>query len=224
MRSVVEVLAATNTERLTTLERVKGELDITSSASDGILTSKIDEASSDVAAAIGKRLPSEIVRETFWHDEPVHPHAGYRLIVPSETTLFLSRTPVTAIASVTVDDVLLDPADYRLDPDAGLLDRLSSGYPCAWRFCKSVVVECTGGFVLPGNANRTLPFGIEGAVVALVSSYWASKGRDPTMRAEDIPGVVRREYWVGAVGDPELLPPRVLASLSQFRRPVIAVA
>ncbi|MGJ5149864.1 phage head-tail connector protein [Bradyrhizobium sp. HKCCYLR1023] len=224
MRSVVEVLTAAGSERLTTLDRVKGELNITSSASDVILTSKIDEASSDVAAAIGKRLPSEGVRETFWHDEPVHPHAGYRRMMPSETTLFLSRAPVTTIASVTVDDVPLDAADYRLDPEAGLLDRLSSGYPCAWRFCKSVVINYTGGFVLPGNNGRTLPFGIEGAVVALVSSYWASKGRDPTLRAEDIPGVMRREYWVGAVGDPELLPPRVLASLSQFRRPVIAVA
>ncbi|MGJ4893772.1 hypothetical protein ACQR10_04545 [Bradyrhizobium sp. HKCCYLRH2060] len=224
MRSVVEVLSPTGSERLTTLERVKGELDITGTASDVILLAKIDEASSDIAAAVGKRLPSEVVRETFWHDEAVHPHQAYRRALPTETTLFLSRTPATTITSVTMDDVALDPADVRLDPEAGLLDRLSSGYPCAWRFCKSVVVEYTGGFVLPGETGRTLPPGIEGAVVALVSSYWASKGRDPTLRAEDIPGVMRREYWVGAVGDPELLPPRVLASLSQFRRPVIAVA
>ena len=223
MRSVVEVLEAAASERLTTLSRVKSELNISDTASDEILQAKIDEASSDVAAAMGKRLPLEKVRVTLWHDEPVHPQAPPWHAAPSLTTLFLSRTPVTEITSVTVDDIALDPADWRIDAEAGLLDRLSSGYPCAWRFCKSVVVEHKGGFVLPGSDNRTLPFGIEGAVVALVSSYWASRGLNPAMRSEDIPGVMRREYWVGAVGDPELLPPRVLASLSQFRRPAIAV-
>jgi hypothetical protein len=54
--------------------------------------------------------------------------------------------------------------------------------------------------------------------------YWASRGRDPTLRSESIPGVIDRQFWVGAVGDPAMLPPRVLASLSGFRRPFVAVA
>ena len=65
---------------------------------------------------------------------------------PAQTTLFLNRTPVSAIASVTVDDIVLDPSAYRLDHDAGLLDRLSTdGFTCAWCFCKSVIVAYTGG-------------------------------------------------------------------------------
>ena len=119
---------------------------------------------------------------------------------------------------------MLDPSAYRLDPDAGLLDRLSTdGIPCAWRFCKSVVVAYTGGFILPGQDGRNLAFAIEGAVVALVSDYWASRGRDPTLRSESIRGVIDRQFWVGAVGDPGLLPPRVLASIAPFRRPAVAV-
>jgi hypothetical protein len=226
MRSIVEIVTPAESELLTTLERVKTELQMTTDANDEILEAKIAEASSDVQAAIGYRLPSEDVRETFWHDDVFRPllrapHFGN----PAETTLFLKRTPVSKIVSVTVDDLALDPTEYRLDPEAGLLDRVTSdGYPRSWCFCKSVLVVYTGGFILPGQDGRNLDYGIEGAVVALVSDYWASRGRDPTLRSESIPGVIDRQFWVGAVGDPAMLPPRVLASLSQFRRPSVAVA
>jgi len=226
MRSVVTIVTpAASPVLLTTLSRVKGELDINDGAKDEVLKAKIAEASSDIQAAMGYRLPSEDVVVTFWHDHaelPIRSHGG-RWGNPNDTTLFLPRTPVTAIASVTVDDAPLDPSEWLLDPDAGLLDRLSTdGHPCAWWFCKSVVVACTAGFILPGNPGRTLDYAVEGAVVALVTDYWRSRGRDPTLRARTIPGVIEEQYWVGAVGDPELLPPRVLASIAQFRRPMYA--
>ncbi len=226
MRSVVEIVTPSESELLTTLERVKRELNITSDASDEILEDKISEASSDIGQAIPQRLPREGVRETFWHDEDAHHwrtpfHHGN----PAQTTLFLRRTPVVKIDSVRVDGIALDASEFRLDPDAGLLDRLSSdGIPCAWSFCKSVVVAYTAGFILPGASGRNLPPAIEGAVVALVSDYWASRGRDPTLRSETIPGVIERQFWVGAVGDPAMLPPRVLASIAPFRRPAVTVA
>jgi hypothetical protein len=170
----------------------KSELNITTGDNDEILKAKIAEASSDIQAA-GKRLPREEVKETFWHDDAFRPLLRVpRFGNPAQTTLFLSRTPVSAIAGVTVDDIVLDPSQVRLDPDAGLIDRLSTdGFPCAWCFCKSVIVAYTGGYILPGDTVRNLPYGIEGAVVALVSDYWASRGRDPTLRSESIPGAHR---------------------------------
>jgi uncharacterized phiE125 gp8 family phage protein len=225
MRSVVEIVTPAESELLTTLDRVKAELQITTDVNDEILQAKIAEASSDIQAAVGKRLPWEGVKETFWHDDDRHPQRAVHFGNPAQTTLFLNRTPVAAIASVTVDDIVLDPSEYRLDPDAGLLDRLlTEGIPCAWCFRKSVVVAYTGGYTLPGQDGRNLAYAIEGAVVALVSDYWASRGRDPTLRSESIPGVIDRQFWVGAVGDPGLLPPRVLASIAPFRRPAVAVA
>jgi hypothetical protein len=224
MRSVVTIVTPSASPMLlTTLARVKSELKGTTAADNEILLAKIAEASSDIQNAMGYRLPSEDVNETFWHDDgPIHLHVP-RWGNPAQTTLFLKRTPVSAIASVTVDGTPLDQTEFRLDPDAGLLDRLSTdGHPCAWCFCKSVVVAYTGGFILPGSPGRNLDYGIEGAVVALVSDYWASRGRDPTLRARTIPGVIEQQFWVGAVGDPSLLPPRVLASLP--RRPSVAVA
>ena len=224
MRSVVQIVRPAASELLTTLARVKSELRITSGADDEVLKAKIAEASSDIQAAIGFRLPSEDAVETFWHDDHHRLRHASHARDAAGTTLFLTRTPVSTLASVTVDDALLDPSDYRLDPGAGLLDRLSSdGLPCAWRFCKSVKVAYTAGFILPGASGRNLPYAIEGAVVALVSDYWASRGRDPTLRSESIPGLIDRQFWVGAVGDPGLLPPRVLASIAQFRRPAVAV-
>ena len=225
MRSIVEIVSPAESELLTTLERVKAELQIATDANDEILEAKIAEASSDIQAAVGKRLPREDVKETFWHDDDRHlqrvAHFGNR----AQATLILNRTPVSAIASVTVDDLVLAPSEYRLDPDAGLLDRLSTdGIPRAWCFCKSMIVAYTGGYALPGEDGRNLAYAIEGAVVALVSDYWASRGRDPTLRSESIPGVIDRQFWVGAVGDPGLLPPRVLASIAPFRRPAVAVA
>ena len=62
MRSVVEIVTPAESELLTTLERVKAELQIATDANDEILEAKIAEASSDIQAALGKRLPREDVR------------------------------------------------------------------------------------------------------------------------------------------------------------------
>ena len=62
MRSVVEIVTPSGSELLTTLDRIKRELNITTHASDEILEDKISEASSDVAQAIPQRLPREGVR------------------------------------------------------------------------------------------------------------------------------------------------------------------
>ena len=51
MRSVVEIVMPSESELLTTLDRVKRELNITSDASDEILEDRISEASSDITRA-----------------------------------------------------------------------------------------------------------------------------------------------------------------------------
>jgi len=58
MRSIVEIVTPTESELLTTLARVKAELQITTDANDEILEAKIAEASSDIQAALGKRMLS----------------------------------------------------------------------------------------------------------------------------------------------------------------------
>lgn len=210
MRSIVTVTtAATIPMRLTTLDRVKRELDITTSAKDQTLLDKLDEASSDIEAALAYRVPRESVTETFWHESQD----------ASEDFLVLKRFPVASIGNVTVDGEVLDASEYRLDAELGLLFRLNpTGYPWVWHFCKSIEIAYVAGYILPGQSGRNLPQGIEGAAIELMSDYWLAKGRDPSVKSEEEPGVFRVDYWVGAVGETGELPPRVQMKLMPFRR------
>lgn len=227
MQSLLTVVTAETAPRLTTLARVKSELNKLDTAGDDVLLAKIDEASSDIRAAIGYAIISEGVQELFWHEHRERNAYGFgwRHDGQSADSIILRRTPVSSIDSVTLDDDLVDPSEYRLDGELGILYRLdTSGYPCEWCFSKSLSIAYTGGYVLPGKTGVNLPPAIEGATVDLVSSFWSNRGRDPLVKSQNIPGVREVEYWIGAVGDPELLPPSVLMRLGSFIRPRFGVA
>lgn len=227
MQSLLNIVTPETTPWLTTLARVKSELNLKTAEHDPVLRSKISEASSDIRAALGYAIVSEGVVETFWHEHRERNSYGFgwRSDGHQAESLMLRRTPVSAITSVTLDDVVVDPTEYRLDAETGILYRLdSSGYPCEWVFSKSIVIPYTGGYILPGKSGSNLPPALEGGTVDLVCSFWFNRGRDPLVKTEDLPGVRRVDYWIGAVGDPELLPPSVLMRISSFRRPGLAVA
>lgn len=215
MRSIVTVITPADDADLTSLERVKRELGIatTDATRDETLEDKISEASDDIEAALGFRVVRETVAETFWH-EP------YDVSTPA--ALILDRTPVASIASVVADGVTISSSLYRYDAGTGELFAVdSSGYPSFWCFSKSVIVTYDGGYLPPSEGDDSdLPPGIQGACVELVSSFWASKGRDPSVRAEEIPGVISKQYWVGAVGEAGELPPSVVAKLAPYRRAI----
>lgn len=209
MRRILTVTTDPEATKLTTLARVKSELDIRDGTNDTLLNAKIDEASSDAEASLGFTVSRATVSETFWHSESME--------WPEYLTL--DRAPVSSIDSVVVDDETIDATLYRTDTEIGALYALdSAGYPCRWVFCKSIVVNYSGGYLLPGQTGRNLPVGIEGAVVDLMTDFWSARGRDPSVKSEEIPGVLRRDYWVGSVGEEGELPPRVVMKLAPFRR------
>lgn len=203
MRSILTVTIAATVRSLTTPERVKAELGITDDASNVLLLAKIREASSDINARAWAD-PSETFTETFWD-------------VSCEEYLILRRRPNVAIVSVTNDDNV--NTYYRLDPDAGLLYCLdANGYPSPWLSCKSISVVYSAGYIMPGQTGANLEPALEAAAVELVQSYWMSRGRDATIRSEDVPGLGSVTYWVGAIGESGDLPPSVEARLAPFRR------
>lgn len=226
MRSILAVTDPAPRPRFTTLARIKSELDIAGGESDAILHAKLEEASSDIQLALGYRVPREDNVETFRHDNQSELHYLCALFVPGAIDyLFLRRKHVVSITAVVLDGDTLDPSEYTLDGDTDALIRLdTSGYPCPWLFCKSIVVSYSAGYILPGNSGADLLPTIESAVIELVSQYWASKGQNPLVKMESIPGVVQYDYWVGATGDPGQLPPQVLAKLALVKRPRLAVA
>lgn len=217
MRSILTVTSAASNRKLTTLQRVCDELKLDTGQYDALLNAKIDEASSDAEAYTGQSFAQEGVSETFWHeandDLPLY--------------FLLDRIPVKTIASVTVDDSVIDASLYRLDPTRGLLFGLdANGYPLRWMFAKSIVIAYTGGYILPGSTPGTgetaLPAGVQGAVVDLVTDFWTARGRNPSVKSETNPGVRTVEYWVGAIGEEGELPPRVQMKLAPFRKPKVA--
>lgn len=209
MRSILTVTAPATDFDLTTLARVKSELNITGTDSDTILGQKIEEASDDISSALGFVVAKETVSEDFWYESGD----------AAPEYLVLNRTPIRSIASVTIDGVVIDSSLYRLDAKIGQIFALdASGYPFAWLFCKNIVIAYDGGYILPAESASDLPSGIQGACVDLVSSYWLSRGRDAAVKSVDIPGVRTVDYWVGAVGEEGELPPSVQAKLMPYRR------
>ncbi len=213
MRSIVTIAEPASETALTTLARVKLELNITSEDAnrDEVLQDKIDEASDDIEASLGFRVARETAVETFWHEQ-------YDAM-PDK--LILDRTPVASIESVVVDGESYDPSRWRLDPGTGELFALDcAGWPCVWFFFKSIVVTYAGGYILPDASDRNLPKGIEGACIDLVSSFWAAKGRDPALKSYEVPGVISKSFWVGSVGEDGELPPSVVMKLAPYRRAI----
>jgi len=207
MNSTVAVTTPAEVTALSTLDRVKLELRITGSDDDALLEAKLGEASSDIALRCAPSLRRETLTEIFYPDRgPI-----------CLDKLLLSRWPVASIATVTLDDEVVDGDEYRVDGERGLLYRLSTtGYPSQWSFSKSLAIDYAAGYLLPGEDGRDLPPSLEAAAIDLVSSYWASRGRDPLLRREENVGVSRFDYWVGAVGASGNLPPGVMSKIEMF--------
>lgn len=182
-RSSVLTVAAPVTDRaMTTLATAKDELDITNNKSDARITRWIREESGVIEDHTKRVWVSEAVVETFFASER------------SPEKLTLNRRPVTAIASVTEDDVALVPGDYLLDAQAGLLIRLdSNGLPALWA-ASCTVVSYTGGY----TSIQALPPGIEKACLRLLQHRTSARGRDPSLRSISLPGLQDESYFGGA--------------------------
>lgn len=203
MRSILSITTAATVRNLTTRDRVKLELGITDSASDVLLDAKIKEASSDINARAWAD-PLETLTQTFWN-------------ISCEEYLILQRRPNVSISTVTVDDVA--STYFRIDAETGLLYGLdANGYPMPWVSCKSTVVVYDAGYIMPGQSGANLEAALEAAAIELVQSYWMSRGRDATIKSEDVPGLGSVQYWVGAIGESGELPPSVEAKIAPFRR------
>ncbi|ODM71684.1 hypothetical protein [Bradyrhizobium elkanii] len=225
MHSIVTVASPVARPMFTTVDVLRAELGSLLTVDDSVLETKIQEASGDIELAVGFRVPQEDAVETFWHNGGADVFSRHACREGGEP-LFLRRKNVTAIASVTLDGDALDPSEYRLDPDAGVLYRFdaSSGYPRPWTFSKSIAVACTAGYVLPPDPDANLPPAIASCTKKLVKSFCLNLSRDQMLRSESVPGVMEFGYWVGTVGDPEKLPSEILAELALVRRPRLAVA
>jgi hypothetical protein len=234
---MVTVTTPATSRQLVPLARMKAEMELTNSVQDVLLGYKIDEVSSDIDNHCNRVLALETVTETFlggsygaagvesgfYHDVG----GGYLghgefLNLRREAHLRLSRRPVAAIASVTVDGVVFDPTMYLLDPETGWLFHIdTTGARIPWWPYMSVAIAYTGGYVLPamtGTPGQTaLPADLAKAAVALVKASWFARKRDPMERSHGEPGLGQTVYWVGGAPGTAGLPTDILATLERYR-------
>ena len=212
MTTSILAAAGSAASNLTTLAALKDDLNITTGADDAYLQRLIARASSTVLSYLGIAATSDGLRSI-----------GQQNLIETfrlsryEPELVLARTPVTIVASVKEDDELLDPETYEFHGAEAVLRRLCNDHPADWSACK-VEVTYTAGWILPGQTGTgpALPADIEGAVLSLIKAARASRTRDPLVKAEVIPGVLERQWWIGAVGDAGLITPEVAATLDPY--------
>jgi hypothetical protein len=80
-----------------------------------------------------------------------------------------------------------------------------------------IQVTYDGGYLLPGQTGRDLPYEIERACIDVVLALWYRAGRgDPMIRSESIDGIGSTSYLDPAAGAGAAMPPTALAALSPF--------
>lgn len=205
---MLTVITPATTTALTTLAAVKADLAESGVADDGWLEDAIRRASATVCRFCNRAFALETVRETI------------RLPTPTDA-LTLARWPLVSIVSITEAGKPLAGTGYEAERDAGTVYRLTgSDTRRPWPAGK-IVVEYQAGYALPGDPVRTLPEDIERAVILLVRHQWHARGCDPLVKAEEVDGVGRVEYWFGGGTKGSALPVEVDALLTPYRQPVM---
>lgn len=170
MQSTVVVTHAASSIALVTLDAAKGELGIGYGdvSQDLAIGDLIDRASGTIATQCGRVLAKEKVIETFrdHHLFRYRWHHG----VDHRDTLPLARFPVLAadLESVTDNDVAVDPADFDLDEEFGIVRRHTG----TW--AGTVVAIYSGGYVLPDEA----PAPLRDACLMLLRERYFARGQD----------------------------------------------
>ena len=209
--TVTRLITAAESYELTTLDAVKGELDIDTSAKDAILKQYISEASTAIAQYCNQPLVAETVEDAIWPARD----PGLTVLTGRLDELQLSRWPVISVLSLVENDVLLvEGMDFKLEPKTGKLYRLD-GFGCVkqWNAAPKTV-QFRAGF-------EAVPADVAGKAIAMVVKRYAAKGRDPNLRQESIPGVVERQWWIATGSDSGNMPPDITDVLDNYRVNVI---
>lgn len=125
----------------------------------------------------------------------------------------LARRPVVEIVSIVEDGVTLEATDYETDSAVGEVRRLCSDYPAWWAACKIVVSYRAGWAAVPEPLKL--------AAMKLVTLLNAESARDPNLKSVDIPGVIRKDFWVSPNDDP-LVSSEIHDLLKDYRNPLFA--
>ncbi|WP_377847222.1 hypothetical protein [Bosea sp. UC22_33] len=205
---MLEIIAAATSTRLTTVDAVRADCGITlDQASDSDVERWIDQQSAAIVGWLGRPLALETVRETL-------------LERSSTDMLALARFPIVDIASLTVNGTPIDEDGYAVNRAAGLLYRRSPTRCLFWPHGETVITY-SAGYVLPGEAGRTLPHDIERATLLLIRYGWLAQSRDPSIRSETEDGVGATTWFSSLGTNSDSMPLEVQGLLSPYRSPAV---
>jgi hypothetical protein len=176
----------------TTIFTVKSELAISDNSQDVRLQALIVQASGLIDGYCGRAF----ARST--HIEKVKGYGAGSL-------LSVKNTPIISITSIALDNDVIDAAGYAIENEqAGLIRgdfvdtapvRYSMGLEhMAGRQQRRYNVAYVGGYLLPDDANRNLPYEIERACIELVRGGYYAQGRDVGIKSESTDGVGSTTY------------------------------
>lgn len=198
-----DIAEPASSRNLTTLAAVKIELGQTGTDQDAWLTQQIEQAS----AIIAKYCRREFVVETLIDHFRIHD-------VRCDDALSLSKVPVSSITEIAVGQETLTDDQFEFNSKEGFVWRLMGTTRSSWSCGTSSVTFVAG---LTENMRKDL----ERACIMLVGQNWYSRGRDPKVKSEDIPGIARFDYWVGSVGENGAIPPDVQGIIRPYRLSVL---
>ena len=189
----ITVTTAAEATDLTELSSIKNELDITNADDDVVLARFIEQASDFIRTYTGRKFERETITETL-------PGTGF-------IDLYLSRTPIVSITSVTLNNVLVASDEYTIDDeDVGKVIRHDDGsppsakvwplssrpisglsqLPQAGSYANNISIVYVSGYLLPCETGTTLPKDIERAAMELVKLFFKRRKDDPSVRYEKI--------------------------------------
>ena len=212
-----------NAVDLISLDEVKLELQIATTADDAWLSKQITRASTAILQYVNRPIVPQTYQERiFFIDDPQpKPNMGHTgvlqlsmwpLIGTNDSVLITnapdSATPVT----------LIEGLDYRVDTARGQITRLDPVSLDARNWpTYPLLVQYVAGF-------NPIPDDIQDACIRLVKARWFARQRDPMVRQENIAGVTETSYWFGngPGSNASNIPPDVAGLLSNYREPVVA--
>lgn len=184
---------------LITLADVKTELGITDTSQDSALSAQITLWSKIIADYCGRVFALETVTETFH----MKGQRGFRPEL--HKYLYLRRYPVVGDVTITLDDVDVDATTFVVEPDCGIIKRLSQ------HWYGKIIVTHAGGYDLPDAA----PAMLARACVEMVKINRLTQARDPSVRSVQH-GDTNVSYFAPISGD-VMLPSNVLGMIEPYK-------
>src|SRR3990167_69246 len=203
--------------RLTTVDAVAQELDISSTGSSAFINNLIKRASFAIEKYVDRRFQQVNLTET--------------LQANGSHSLVLSRRPIRSVTQVLFNGSTISSTTYEIDHrEAGILFRPNGWTSTLYRYhniepistnvCeRDWSIQYTAGYILPNSigydsSTAQLPDDVEAACISTVKSWYLDRSHNPRVKSEEIGDAAETSF---DIKQQDSLPPTVISLLSSWR-------